>query len=159
LLVVLAATILALLACADTMAATRPSVSLGSASATGAVGAPVTLSGIVKNPRAGAPSVVVMERAGARWRPVGTAKLAADGAFVVEVTPGKAGTWDLVAQYKAGRLKVRSRILALEVHDASAGWSLGACGGSGMVALTGDHALWTWGGNDAGQLGMGTSDA
>jgi alpha-tubulin suppressor-like RCC1 family protein len=158
LLVVLAGAVLVLLLSVDAMAATKPSVRLETSSTTVTVGTPVTLSGAVTNPRPGATSVAVLEQAGTRWKAVGTTELSADGTFTVAVTPGKAGTWDLVAQYKAGRTKVRSSILAIDVQAAGAGWSVGAGGGSGVVALTSDHTVWAWGGNDVGQLGIGTPD-
>ena len=156
--VLILAAALTLLSSAAALAAPKPSVSLKTASATVAVGASVTLTGTVTNPRPSAMTVAILERAGKRWKSVATTDLPADGAFTVEVTPGKAGVWDLLAQYKAGTVKVRSDVLSLDVQAVTAGWSSGACGGWGAVSLASDGTMWTWGRNDVGQLGLGTAD-
>ena len=156
--VALIVALLVLLLSAEAMAATKPSVSLEAASARVAAGESVALTGAVMHPRAGAASIVILERAGARWEPVATTELSADRTFTVEVTPGKPGAWSLLAQYKAGRVRVRSSVLVIDVQAASVGWSAGACDGWGTVALASDGTLWAWGRNDVGQLGLGTSD-
>jgi hypothetical protein len=153
------AAVLTLLSSAAAPAAPRPSVSLETSATTVTVGASVALTGTVTNPRSSATKVTILERAGKRWKPAGTAELSADGTFTVEVAPDKAGTWDLLAQYKAGAVKVRSSVLSVEVQAAISGWSAGAGGGWGAVALASDGTMWTWGENDVGQLGVGDTDA
>jgi alpha-tubulin suppressor-like RCC1 family protein len=138
--------------------AATPTVSLETSFTTVSVGAHVFLSGTVTQPREGATTVTVLRRTGGRWKTDATADIAADGTFTAEVVAGKAGTIELLAQYKAGKLKVRSPVLSVKAIAAPLTWSAVSAAARGTAAIAGDGTLWTWGANGRGQLGQGFTD-
>lgn len=155
---VLIAALWSLSAATTTDASAKTAVSLETSSARVAVGSPVTLAGVVTDPAEGATVVTILQRAGTRWKGVATTDIAEDGAFSVAVTPDKTGAWQLLAQYKAGSLRVRSTVLALEVLEVPTVWNAASAGGWSTVAVAGDGTLWSWGGDGRGQLGLGVAD-
>ncbi len=133
-------------------------MSLRSSSTTVTVGTPATVAGIVTDPREGATTVSILQRAGARWKNVATTDVAEDGTFSADVTARSAGAWQLLAQYRAGKLKVRSAVLHLDVIELPSIWTVASAGGAGTAAVAGDGTLWAWGGDARGQLGLGSLD-
>ena len=156
--VVLAVTAAALLAAGTAAAAARPAVTLETSSTTVSAGASVSLGGTVTNARPGVRAVSILRRSGGRWKTAATPDIAEDGSFSSEVTAGKAGTVEFMAQYKAGGVKSRSAVLSVDVRRVPVTWSAASAGGWGTAAVAGDGTLWTWGANDRGQLGLGSAD-
>jgi alpha-tubulin suppressor-like RCC1 family protein len=139
-------------------ASVKTAVSLETPSTGVAVGSPVRLAGVVTDPVEGATTVAILQRTGARWKSVATTDIAEDGAFSVAVTPDRAGSWQLLAQYKAGKLRVRSAVLTLDVLEVPSVWNAASAGGWSTAAVAGDGTLWVWGDNERGQLGLGAVD-
>ena len=149
----LATAVLLLLPTANALAKTKPSVSLKAAAKTVTVGQTLKLTGKVTHPKTGARSVVILERVGTKWQKLATAKLSSKHAYKVTVKLTKVGTWRLEAQYKAGSVKVHSKVVTITVNA----WAAVSCGQFHTMALKTDGTLWAWGDNSYGQLGLGST--
>ena len=153
--VVLGTAVLLVLLSANALAATKPAVSLKAAASSVTAGKALLLSGTVSHARASAKSVVILKQVGKQWQRLATVKLSAKHRFAVKVTPAKTGTWRLVAQYRAGTVTARSRVIAITVKAAASAWAAISVGGGQTLALKKDGTLWAWGGNMWGELGLG----
>ena len=144
---------LLLLPSANALAVAKPSVSLKAAAKSVTVGQSLKLTGTVTHPKSSAKSVTILKQVGKQWQHLATAKLSAKHTFAVEVTLTPAGTWHLMAQYKAGSTKVNSKSLTVIVKA----WTAVSCGYAHTMALKSDGTLWAWGANSSGQLGLGST--
>lgn len=93
-----------------------PTVTLKASSRTVKVGNPVTLKGAVKNFVSSAMAVRLCRKAGARLSLLKTVKLSSAGAFRWALKPGKAGTWVLIASYKAGGRTFKSKTVTVSAR-------------------------------------------
>jgi alpha-tubulin suppressor-like RCC1 family protein len=134
-------------------------VSLKAAANTVTAGDSLRLSGTVTHPRAGTTSVAILVQDGVRWRRLATTRLSAKHRFTIDVTLDTTGTANLVAQYAAGSVKARSKVVAVSVEAAVGDWLAVAGGSWGGLGRGTSGSLWAWGSNDAGQLGLGAPDA
>ena len=143
---------------ANALAVVTPTISLHAASTSVTAGTTLKLSGRVTHAAAGVTSMTILRRAGTSWKRVATAKLSAKHTFAVRLRPTAPGTWRLVAQYVAGGVRARSKVVAVTITARLKRWTALACGDSSAFALSETGTLWAWGDNTSAQLGLGVSD-
>lgn len=100
---------------ASALAATKPAASLKATPNSITVGQGLQLTGTVTHAKAGATSVAILEQVGTSWQSLAATKLSAAHSFAVKLML-TAGTWHLVAQYKAGASTVHSKIVVVTVR-------------------------------------------
>jgi FG-GAP repeat len=93
-----------------------PTLTLRASLRTVKVGSTVTLKGAVKNFVSSAMTVRLCRKVGARLSLLKTVKLSNAGAFRWALKPGKAGTWVIVASYKAGGLTFKSKAVTVSAR-------------------------------------------
>ncbi len=121
-------------------------------------GTALKLSGRVAHPAAAVSSVTILRRAGTSWKRVATARLSVTHRFALTLTPAAPGTWRLVAQYVAGGVRARSKVVAVTISAPRKRWMALGCGDASAFALSKTGTLWAWGDNSSAQLGFGVSD-
>lgn len=70
---------------------------------------------------------------------------------------GTLWTWGINTSGRLGDNSVTSKSSPVSIANGGTNWKQVSCGGATMAAVKTDGTLWTWGDNDLGQLGDGTT--